>query len=124
KVFPTMYVKLFNDGFSAWKSLEKEKLDVVIICEYSIQGINGLQLLKKLRSVEKYKDTYFILTSSNNDRELLVKAVQAGVDDYMTKPILLDRFLLKLKNTSKILNLQNSNLQLEEDLNRLRSEFE
>lgn len=124
KIFPTMYVKRFNDGFSAWKSLEKEKLDVVIICEYDIQGINGLQLLKKLRSVEKYKDTYFMMMSGTNDREVLVKSVQTGVDDFLNKPISLDQFILKLRLTSKIVNLQTKNAQLEEDYLNLKKEFD
>ncbi|MBX3044721.1 MAG: response regulator [Candidatus Kapabacteria bacterium] len=124
KVFPTMYVKRFNDGFSAYKSLEKEKLDAVIICEYDIQGINGLQLLKKIRSVEGLRDTYFIMMSANTDREILVKSVQTGVDDFMQKPVSLDQFILKLKNTSRFLNLQNKNAKLEEDYNNLLAEFE
>jgi CheY-like chemotaxis protein len=70
KVFPTMYVKRFTDGFSAWKSLEKEKLEVVIISEYDLQGINGLQILKKLRTEPNLKDTYFIMMSGSQDRDV------------------------------------------------------
>jgi response regulator RpfG family c-di-GMP phosphodiesterase len=116
-VFPTMYVKRFNDGFSVVKSLEKEKLEVIFICEYNIQGINGLQILKKIRSEERLKDSYFIMMSESSDREILIKSVQAGADDFLPKPISYDLFVLKLKTAAK-------SFTFEEELDKLKAEYE
>ncbi len=124
KVFPTMYVKRFTDGFTAVKSLEKEKLEVIFICEYDIQGINGLQILKKVRTVENFKDSYFIMMSASNDREILVKSVQAGVDDWMPKPISFDLFLLKLKLAAKGLTFSEELNKLKEDYEELKKELD
>lgn len=123
KVFPTMYVKKFKDGFAAIKALDREKLEVVIICEYDLQSFNGLLILKKIRSLEQYKDTYFVMMSSNNDREILVKSVQYGVDDFINKPFSLDQFLLKLKTSSRILNYQSKILNLNNELLEAKEEL-
>jgi two-component system chemotaxis response regulator CheY len=124
KLFPNMYVKKFSDGFNAWKSLEKETLEVVLLCEYNLSSINGLQLLKKVKSDERFKDYNYIMMSSSNDRELLIKAVQAGVDNFINKPLSIDVILLTLKNTSKILSMQDKVARLEEELSCLKNDIE
>jgi response regulator RpfG family c-di-GMP phosphodiesterase len=53
----------------------------------------------------------------------MLKSVQFGVDDFMSKPFALDQFLLKLKNTSKILNLNSSISKLELELQNLNNEL-
>lgn len=124
KVFPTMYVKRFSEGFSVIKSLEKEKLEVIFICEYNIQGINGLQILKKIRADETLKDSYFIMMSDGSDKDVITKSVQGGIDDFLQKPISFDLFLLKLKTASKGLNFSSEINKLKNEYEELKKEFE
>ncbi len=123
KIFPSMYVKKFHDSIGAVKSIEKEKMDIVVICEYDMQNYNGLQVLRKIRSDEERKDTYFLMMSSNPDREVMIKSMQMGVDDYITKPFGMDQIFLRLKLTSKILSLSNRVESTQVDLEQVRAEY-
>lgn len=49
-------------------------------------GISGFELIKKLRTVKASRQAAFIMTSSTKDRDTLVKAVSAGVKDYIVRP--------------------------------------
>ncbi|GAB1370143.1 hypothetical protein MASR1M45_02010 [Candidatus Kapaibacterium sp.] len=123
KIFPSMYVKKFHDSIGAVKSIEKEKMDIVVICEYDMQNYNGLQVLRKIRSDEERKDTYFLMMSSNPDREVMIKSMQMGVDDYITKPFGMDQIFLRLKIISKILTLNSKIEKSKIDLDQIKSEF-
>lgn len=106
KMFPLANTYKAYEGVDAWKLIEKEKGPALIICQYDIPGINGLQILKKLRAESNIKEAFFILVFSKQDKELILKCVQAGVDDYMLKPVAIDQLILKIKTASKFVSYQ------------------
>ena len=120
KAFPSSIVKLFENGVYLWEAIAKEKGSVIVISEYNMPGINALQILKKLRLESNIKDAYFILTGSVNDKELPLKAMQAGTDEYLAKPFTVDQLLGKLKNASKFTNQKIREHELLSQLSGLR----
>lgn len=107
KVFPKSQIFTAFNGLEAWRLLEKQTALSIIISDVYMPDLNGLQLLKKVKSSEILKNNYFILMSSNQETELNLKALQQGADDFFTKPFAIDQLLSKLRLTSRILNLQN-----------------
>lgn len=117
KVFPKSPVFTAFNGLEAWELLEKQTALSIIISDVYMPDLNGLQLLKKVKSSEILKNNYFILMSSNQETELNLKALQQGADDFFTKPFAIDQLLSKLRLTSRILNLQNQ-LKTEKEVMR------
>ena len=74
-------LKTFKDGEECLKEMEL-KPDVIIL-DYSFSGINGLELMVKVR--EDSPETSFIFLSGQNDVELAVKIMKLGADDYIVK---------------------------------------
>ena len=74
-----------DDGSSALEELKKEKADL-ILCDCNMPNMNGLELLKAVRSDEKLKDTPFIMLPSEEKREEVIEMVKSGVNDYLVKP--------------------------------------
>lgn len=74
-----------DDGTTAWDKLNSEHIDLVI-SDWNMPKMTGIELLKKVRESEKYKITPFIMVTAEGKRENVVAAVQAGVSNYIVKP--------------------------------------
>ncbi len=74
-----------DDGTTAWERLNAEHIDL-IISDWNMPKMTGIDLLKKVRESEKYKASPFIMVTAEGKRENVVAAVQAGVSNYIVKP--------------------------------------
>jgi len=74
-----------DDGTTAWDKLNSEHIDL-IISDWNMPKMTGIDLLKKVRESETYKITPFIMVTAEGKRENVIAAVQAGVSNYIVKP--------------------------------------
>lgn len=75
----------------------------LIISDWEVPGLNGLDFLKEVRKVEP--EIPFLMVTGNTSRDLVIKAVQAGVNDFLGKPFTANGLLekvVKLTGTKKI----------------------
>ena len=75
-----------RDGVEALQQLEKGKVDF-ILSDWEMPEMDGLELLKNVRAKEDYKNTPFIILTVVDQKERIVNAMQAGVTDYIIKPV-------------------------------------
>ncbi len=83
--FPGFGVDEAADGQKA-QSIMKSKTYHVILCDWEMPVMSGLELLQWMRSDEKYAKTPFMMITSRSEKSHIVKAVEAGVTDYIGKP--------------------------------------
>ena len=74
-----------EDGQSALTLLKNEHFDL-IICDWKMPNMTGLELLQQIRSDEKLKSIAFLMITAVSDTGSVTKAIQAGVTDYVAKP--------------------------------------
>ena len=74
-----------SDGSSALRKLRERKFDLVI-SDWNMEPMTGLQLLKEVRSDDKLKDIPFIMVTAESKSENCISAKQAGVSNYIVKP--------------------------------------
>jgi len=74
-----------TDGSSALVKLGETKFDL-IISDWNMQPMTGLQLLKEVRSSDKFKAIPFIMVTAESKPENVIAAKQAGVNNYIIKP--------------------------------------
>lgn len=74
-----------DDGTTGWERLESEQIDLVI-SDWNMPQMTGLELLQKVRSNEKHKGVPFIMVTAEGKRENVIAAVQSGVNNYIVKP--------------------------------------
>jgi CheY-like chemotaxis protein len=90
------------DGNRAVAQLKKQKVDI-ILSDWEMPGMSGEEFLHWVREQDDFKDTPFIMVTSRGDRDHVVKAVQAGVSDFITKPFSSDELIKKVfKQLKKI----------------------
>jgi two-component system chemotaxis response regulator CheY len=94
-----------SDGNEAWQIINKEKPFDLIICDWNMPKLTGLELLKKIRSTPEVAETPFILLTAESDMAQVKIAIEAGVDDYVLKPFTADILKNRLEIThQKILS--------------------
>jgi two-component system chemotaxis response regulator CheY len=74
-----------DNGKDALNKASAQPLDL-IISDYNMPEMDGLALLRAVRSHPAVRKLPFILLTGRGDRELVVKAAQAGVNNYLIKP--------------------------------------
>jgi len=74
-----------DDGTTAWEILQKESVDL-IISDWNMPKMSGLELLKKVRGDDKLKDTPFLMVTAEAQKEYIIEAAKYRVSQYIVKP--------------------------------------
>ena len=76
-----------KDGLDAWNLLNERPVSLILL-DLIMPVMDGIDLLKKIRATDVYKDLPVIIITSSEETEKLVEAFQAGATDYIVKPFL------------------------------------
>lgn len=86
-----------SDGTDALYKLREEKFDL-IIADWNMEPMGGLQLLKEVRADSKLSGIPFILVTAESKIENVIAAKQAGVSNYIVKPFNADTLKQKISS--------------------------
>ena len=105
-----------KDGEAAWDLLQREQVRVVV-SDWSMPRSDGLELCRRIRARTGSEYIYFILlTSRDATHENQTVAADAGVDDFLTKPLDFTELWTRLRVAARILVYTTQVRQLEEML--------
>lgn len=90
-----------KDGETAWEAIVQEVPDVVLL-DWNMPGMDGYELLKRIRSDRRFATLPVMMTTSENNKTHLVAAIKAGATDYLIKPVREDQL------GEKLMHIQNS----------------
>jgi len=90
-----------DDGSTAIKELKKEKFDLVL-CDWNMPQMPGIELLKKMKSDAELRDIPFIMVTADAEKKHIMEGVKAGVSSYVVKPFSADTMNEKLKKVFDI----------------------
>ena len=85
-----------ENGEEALLKLKKDMYDLVL-SDLHMPNMNGLELLKAVRSDSNLKDIPFIIMTLHGKKDLLLEAVKEGLNDYLLKPVTAGSLGQKLK---------------------------
>lgn len=75
-----------DSGAAALRILERERPDIILL-DYMMPHMNGLEVLAKLRESRVTREVPVIMVTARAEAEAVVEALDSGADDYVTKPI-------------------------------------
>lgn len=102
-----------SDGSEALRTLEGQPARV-IVSDWLMPAMDGLELCRRIRGQVNAEYTYFILlTSRTADHANQREAIEAGVDDFLTKPLDLQELWMRLRVAERILRYATQVQQLE-----------
>jgi sigma-B regulation protein RsbU (phosphoserine phosphatase) len=97
-----------QDGEEAWRHLENQDGPLLAILDWMMPGCDGLEVCRRARSRMKAWPLYIIMLTARGRREDLVAGLQAGADDYLTKPFDQEELRARLQVGVRLINLQQS----------------
>lgn len=107
-----------SNGNEAWQALQAEEAPRLAILDWRIPGIDGTEICRKIRQESNEHYTYMILLTAQDRDEDLVTGMEAGADDYITKPFKTSELKVRLRAGRRIIELQNELIAAREILKK------
>lgn len=105
-----------EDGAQAWQLYQDTPVDV-IISDWMMPHLDGMELCRRVRAAPDGAYTYFIFLTALGDRDHLLEGIKAGADDYLPKPLKRDELQVRLIVAARVTALHQQlveqNVQLE-----------
>ncbi len=86
KSFGFRKISVAQSGIEAQMALQTETFHL-ILCDWHMSPMDGIELLKFVRTDPKLIKIAFIMVTAESTKEKVVEAIQSGVDDYLVKPL-------------------------------------
>jgi putative two-component system response regulator len=96
------------DGSAAWDVLKEPTAPKLAILDWMMPGMDGLEVCRRLRDLDKHEPTFVIVLTAKNGKENFLKALANGADDYVTKPFDREELRARLRVGQRIVGLQTS----------------
>lgn len=107
-----------SDGDEAWEALRATDAPRLAILDWMMPGTDGVELCRRIRREGGEPYTYTILLTALHRDEDIVTGLEAGADDYITKPFKANELKVRLRAGRRIIDLQNELIQAREALRK------
>ena len=105
-----------RDGEEAWKILQSDGSPRLAILDWMMPGLDGVEVCRRVRASGREPYVYIVLLTARTESRDLVEGMDAGADDYLTKPFHNQELRVRLRAGRRILDLQEALLQAREAL--------
>jgi two-component system, cell cycle response regulator len=109
-------VVVATDGIEAWNQLQKEDSPSLAILDWVMPGLTGPEVCHLVRKLDRERYTYLMLLTSKSLKGDLIEGMEAGADDYITKPFDQHELKVRLRAGTRIIELQAELLAAREAL--------
>ncbi|MFT7678662.1 MAG: two-component system cell cycle response regulator [Planctomycetota bacterium] len=92
---------------SGQEALEKALIHCpdIVVADWQMPEMDGMELCRALRRSKEGRDMYFLLVTGNGENDVIVKAFDAGADDFVTKPFLPQVMSARIKGGERLVRL-------------------
>ena len=118
-------VTAVEDGTQAWEALQAEDAPQLVILDWLMPGMDGIEICRQIRRSPQTRPNYLILLTARRGQEDKIRGLQSGADDYITKPFNREELRARVQVGIRVLELQGALAQrvreLEEALSRVKT---
>jgi len=100
-----------SDGLEAWEKISKGKIRLVV-SDWVMPRMSGIDLCAKIRQTNLNGYVYILLLTSRNNPEDVVTGINAGADDFLTKPFNPEELKVRVRAGERILSLETRNVAI------------
>lgn len=100
-----------SNGMDAWNLLQQQSAPKLAILDWMMPGMDGIELCQKIRKCEEGPYRYVLLLTARDNKQDVVTGLEAGADDYLTKPFDVDELRARVRSGQRILELQDALVQ-------------
>jgi len=106
-------VTVTGNGQQAWEILHRQQDIYLAILDWMMPGMDGVEVCRRLRQEHRAGLVYIILLTAKEGTKNIIEALQAGANDYITKPFVKEELLAKLKVGQRTIMLQTQITQIQ-----------
>lgn len=114
-----------SDGLEAWETYTRDPDVDVVISDWMMPGLDGPALCEKVRGFEGRRSGYpfFVFLTALGDKDHLLEGMQAGADDYLSKPLDREELRARLMAATRVTDLHKTLDSQKKELERLNFEL-
>jgi two-component system cell cycle response regulator len=105
-------IQFAKDGNEAWELMQNPEAPNLIISDWMMPKMDGLELCRKIRLMKRSSYIYFIILTSKTSKEDVVKGLDAGADDFLVKPFDYEELKYRIKIGKRIIDLEQKIMTL------------
>lgn len=98
-------VKECEDGLNTWSCVHSVEPPDMIILDWNMPGMTGVEVCQKIRRQKSLQYTYIIMLTARKDPQDIVEGMESGADDFISKPFVLEEFKVRLRAGERIIRL-------------------
>jgi len=99
-------VVVTEDGDEAWKALSENNDAELLILDWMMPGLDGTEICRRLRRRDDGDTYYILLLTAKMQKEDIVRGLQSGADDYITKPFHAEELRARVRTGARIVELR------------------
>jgi len=105
-------VLVASDGGEAWEIIQQPESPSLIISDWMMPRMDGLALCREIRNMEKSEYIYFIILTAKGEKKNIIEGLEAGADDFLTKPFNQEELKYRIRIGERIINLERRIMEL------------
>lgn len=106
-------VMSFSNGAEAWRALNSQDAPKLAILNWMMPGMDGIQICREIRRQKRSNYVYIILLTARDRKCDIVEGIEAGADDYVTKPFNPHELKVRIRAGRRILEMYEELLERE-----------
>ncbi len=113
------------NGLQAWEILQSQDAPKLALLDWNMPEMDGLEVVRRVRGNSSSEPAYIIILTANGEKRDIVEGLEAGANDYVTKPYDQDELRARLQVGGRMVGLQASlserMLELQKALGEVRT---
>jgi phosphoserine phosphatase RsbU/P len=97
-----------EDGSDAWEKINSTDHVQIAILDWEMPKLDGLELCQKIRALERKTPAYIIMLTGRDTKDDIVHGLDAGADDYITKPFDEHELRARIRVAERMVRVQES----------------
>lgn len=104
-----------ENGLEAWDTFRNGRFDIVLT-DWEMPGLSGVELVQRIRDREAPEYVYVILLTSRSEKSDVISGIEAGADDYVSKPFDHGELRVRLLAGERVVRLERALKRQNDDL--------
>jgi sigma-B regulation protein RsbU (phosphoserine phosphatase) len=96
------------DGTEAWQELQRKRIPDLLLLDWKMPGMDGIEVCRRFRRLPEAQTVHVILVTARGGKDDVVAGLEAGANDYITKPFEPSELRARLQAGARIVELQKN----------------